>query len=426
MGKDLQLNNLIFTKTDKVILALSGGRDSMTLLDLLTKNNYQVIVCHINHQKRKESDMEESYIKNYCQEHKIVCEIAHFTSSEHANFQALAHNFRYDFFYETAKKYQAKYILTAHQADDLAETILLRLITGSNLYGYGGISKLVSYKDVFLYRPMLEITRDQINEYVKTNNIVYFEDDSNNHDDYLRNRIRHHILPLLKAENPNFLAGMVNYSTILKESFAYIRKNTLAFLNNEQIILVEEFKKLDIAIKKDVLSYLLEQKQIKPTSKLIADLINLVVNPKPQLDYNLAQGYLFVKRYNEAYIKKAQPVSKEMITLSLGEKKSFSGKYWFYLTKNISNINAKHMKIWYNKATLPLTIRTRQVGDYLAFNFGKKKLKDYFIDKKIEKEKRDAYPLILDNTGNIIAIYTLLNLSKGDDYIYLVCEVKDE
>ena len=84
------------------------------------------------------------------------------------------------------------------------------------------------------------------------------------------------------------------------------------------------------------------------------------------------------------------------------------------------------MKIWYNKATLPLTIRTRQVGDYLAFNFGKKKLKDYFIDKKIEKEKRDAYPLILDNTGNIIAIYNLLNLSKGDDYIYLVCEVKDE
>ncbi len=424
MSKILTLDNVIFKKTEPVLLALSGGRDSMCLLDLLIKNNYNVIVAHVNHKKRLESEVEEQYIKNYCNKLNIPCEIAHYKAPKEDNFQALAHDFRYDFFYSVAKKYKAKYILTAHQTNDLAETILLRLISGSNLYGYGGISKLVNFKDIYIYRPLLSFSRCDIDNYVKENNIYYFEDETNSHNDYLRNRIRHNILPLFIKENPNFLQGMLNYSTILKESFSYIRKNTILYLNNKLEFNISSFNNLDIAIKKDVLSYILENYNIKGSLKLIDDLLNIINNNKPQLDYNLKNNYIFCKRYDKCYIKLKEAIVKNKIILNLNEEKNFLN-YSFYLTKNISNPNAKYLKLWYNDEDLPLTIRNRENGDYLSFKYGKKKIKDYFIDKKIPKEKRDIYPIILNNKGEIIAIMDLINLSKGNDYIYLVCEVKD-
>lgn len=422
--KTLKLNNQFLNKGDIVILGLSGGRDSMTLLDLLLKQKIKVIIAHINHKKRAASEIEEKYIINYAKDNNIICETISYLEHNHSNFQSQAHHFRYEFFYKLAKKYNAKYILTAHQADDLAETIMLRLITGSNLYGYGGISLFTPYKDVLIYHPLLEYSREDINDYVKNNNIVYFEDESNNQNDYLRNRIRHEIIPLFKQENPNFLNSINNYSNILKESFSFIRENTINYLNNKLEIELNSFSLLHNALKKDIISYLLEKHNIKPSYNLINDLINLINNKKPQLDYNLLNDYLFVKRYDKAYITKKTKQEFNSITLNLGETKIFDDNLTLSLTENNSNSNAKSLKIWYNDLDLPLTVRYRLPGDYLEFNFGKKKIKDFFIDKKIEKEKREKYPIILNNKGQVIAIIGLINLSKGNRLSYLICEEK--
>lgn len=425
MKNSLQIDDLPFTKTEPVILALSGGIDSMVLFNYLINNNYNVVICHVNHGKREASQLEEKYIKEMCINLKVKCEISHFKTNNKQNFQDEAHTYRYNFFYDTAIKYNASYILTAHQANDLAETCLLRLITGSNLYGYGGISKEVNYKDIKIYRPLLNISRDSINEYARNNNVVYFEDESNATDDYLRNRIRHNILPLFIKENPNFLNSIYNYSLILKDSFNYIRNNTIKFLNNKLEFKVSEFIVLDLALQKDIICYILENYNIKPSSSVIADLLNIIKSDKPQLNYNLKNNYIFSKRYDLIYVKKNDEISYEEINLNIEEKKIFLGKYIFYLTKNLSLSNAKYLKLWYNETDLPLRIRTRLPGDFLNFKFGKKKVKDYFIDKKIIKEKRDTYPIILNNKNEIIAIYDLINLSKGDKFIYLICEVKD-
>lgn len=420
--KELKLNNKVLNKGDVVVLGLSGGRDSMALLDLLLKNEIKVIIAHINHQKRKASAVEESYIKGFAKQHNLVCEVRHFKHKTNDNFQSAAHHFRYEFFYELAKKYHAKYIVTAHQADDLAETILLRLITGSNLYGYGGISLLTPYKDVLVYHPLLYFSRADINNYVKINNIYYFEDESNNEDDYLRNRIRHNILPLFKKENPNFLEGLINYSTILKESFSYIRGNTINYLNGKLEITLSTFSKLNIALQKDIISYLLEKANIKGSHHLIDDLLRLCLNERPQLNYNLPNAYLFIKRYDKAYISKAKKQEFKSITLGLDETKKFNSDLTLTLTKNITNPNAKYLKICYNDLDMPLTIRYRLPGDYLRFSFGKKKVKDFFIDKKIPLEKRDTYLLVITNLGEVIAIKDLINLSRGTKCCYLICE----
>ena len=130
MKNSLQIDDLPFTKTEPVILALSGGIDSMVLFNYLINNNYNVVVCHVNHGKREASQLEEKYIKEMCINLKVKCEISHFKTNNKQNFQDEAHTYRYNFFYDTAIKYNASYILTAHQANDLAETCLLRLIKG--------------------------------------------------------------------------------------------------------------------------------------------------------------------------------------------------------------------------------------------------------------------------------------------------------
>lgn len=425
MTKKLLLDNLPFNKEDFVVLALSGGRDSIALLDLLIKNNYSVIIAHVNHHKRAQSEQEEKYICEYAKKHNIPCEINHYYYDGKDNFQSLAREFRYNFFYQVAKQYKANYILTAHHADDLAETILLRLISGSNLYGYGGISLQTPFKDIYIYRPLLYFSREEINNYVERCKLVYFEDESNEQNDYLRNRIRHNILPLFKKENPNFLQEIINYSTILKESFTYIRNNTLAYLNGELDINISSFKSLNIALQKDILNYLLEQYKLNISSNLINDLLKLINNKRPQLNYSLNNNYFFFKRYDKAYISLKQPITNQTITLNLGDSKEFLN-YKFTLTKNISDTNAKAIKIWYNDIDLPLIIRTRLPGDYLEFNYGKKKIKDYFIDLKLTKEKRNTYPIITTIENKIIGIYDLINLSKGNKYCYLICEVKHD
>ncbi len=419
----IKLDKNIINTNNKYILALSGGRDSMALFDLLLKNNIPFVIAHINHQKRKQSIIEENYIIDLAKKYNIPCEVIKYTYQGKDNFQADAHNFRYNFFYDLAIKYNAKYILTAHHADDLAETIMLRLISGSNLYGYGGISKLTPYKDKFIYRALLNYSREDINNYILENNIFYFEDESNLEDDYLRNRIRHTIIPLFKEENPNFLNSINNYSTMLKESFSFIRENTINYLNNNLVLDLNTFNNLHIALKKDIINYLFEQNNIKASNNLIEDIFRIINNPKPQIDYNISKDTLFVKRYDRAYIKDNTKIETTTLKLDLENTGIFSESYKFTLTEKLINPNAKHLKLWYNDGDLPIVIRTRLPGDYLSFNFGKKKLKDYFIDKKIIKEKRDSYPIITNSIGDIIAIYDILNLSKGSKFCYLICEV---
>ena len=216
-----------FTKNEYVIVAVSTGIDSMCLLNMLLEYKQKIVICFVNHHTREQIVTEEAFLKLFSSNNNIPLEILDYYHEDSSNFQQDARNARYAFFYKTALKYNAKYILTAHHQNDNLESIMINFIKGSNLYGYGGISKLVKYKDVFIYRPLLDISRNDIKSYCDENKIVYFEDESNTKDKYLRNRIRHFITPILEKENPNLYQAIKQYSTILKESFAYIRKSSL-------------------------------------------------------------------------------------------------------------------------------------------------------------------------------------------------------
>ncbi|MBQ9318795.1 MAG: tRNA lysidine(34) synthetase TilS, partial [Bacilli bacterium] len=193
-----KINNL---SDEYVIIGVSAGPDSMALLHLIMNTVNKKIVCaHINHNVRKQSNEEEKYLKKYCKDNNIIFKSMKITSYNKGNFENEARIKRYAFYESILKKYNSHTLLLAHHGDDLMETVLMKIIRGSNLEGYAGIKTYSKQKDYLIIRPLLNLTKEDIIKYNKDNKIKYFIDDTNTNDKYTRNRIRLNILPMLKKE----------------------------------------------------------------------------------------------------------------------------------------------------------------------------------------------------------------------------------
>jgi len=207
------LDDIIFDN-NPVVVGVSSGPDSMCLLNLLEQKTNKLVVCHINHNVRKESTTEEEYLKDYCQKHNLIFESMKITEYKETNFENEARKKRYNFYEEILSKYHSTKLFLAHHGDDQIETILMKIVRGSNLEGYAGIKEISKVKNYQIIRPLLKVTKEDIINYNKSHNITYFIDSSNTNTDYTRNRYRQKILPLLKEE-----ADMIEADVIMR----YIR-----------------------------------------------------------------------------------------------------------------------------------------------------------------------------------------------------------
>ena len=200
-----------FDKHHRVLIAVSGGVDSMNLLHFLHlyQEDFQIRIgiAHVNHKQRAESDMEETYLRAWAQDHNIPIYISYF---EGKFSEKAARDWRYKFFQKIMKREGYSALVTAHHLDDQAETIMMRLIRGSRLRHLSGIKSIQSFGTGQLIRPFLSFSKTDLPK------IFHFEDTSNEKTDFLRNRIRKNYLPLLNQENPQFVQGL----------------NQLAFENN--------------------------------------------------------------------------------------------------------------------------------------------------------------------------------------------------
>ena len=171
------LNDIGLNKEDAIVVGVSGGPDSMALLDLLLKVKKRIdirIICaHINHKQRIESDEEEEYVKIYCRDNDVIFECIKMQNWGDDNFENEARSVRYNFFEELIENYNASFLMTAHHADDLIETILMRIVRGSTLKGYSGFNKIVNKGKYKIVRPFYTITKDEILAYCKENKIKY-------------------------------------------------------------------------------------------------------------------------------------------------------------------------------------------------------------------------------------------------------------
>ena len=207
-------NNLL-RKGDRVLVAVSGGIDSMVLLDLISRIakplDLSVVVAHVNHCLRgKASDADEMLVRKMCEKYNLECEVLKKKPPGQKNLQDGARQMRYDFFEKIAIKNNTPLVLTAHHKDDQAETILLHWLRGAGLKGLAGMKPISALGNLFLARPLLCASRLDIKEYAKRNRINYREDATNLGTKYSRNAIRHRLIPVLKEFNPQIISSLVS------------------------------------------------------------------------------------------------------------------------------------------------------------------------------------------------------------------------
>lgn len=419
-----EFNN--YDKTKPIIVAVSTGVDSMVLLDIVIKNGFNVIIAHVNHNKRDASIIEQQYLESFCSNNKLQLHILQYHFNENNNFQEDARNKRYDFFYQLAIKYNAKYIFTAHHAQDNVETIIMNIFRGSNLKGYGGISKYSNFKNIIISRPLLNYSKDWIYQYANANNIDYFEDVSNLSNDYTRNKIRNNLLPMLNEINDNYLTKFTQFSNLLTQSFDFIRKTSLQYIKDNSIEL-NVYLKLDECIQKDIINYLFEQYQIINYENKINDCHKMLLNDKTNSRLNVGNNLILVKEYNHIYITDEKKLE------IINEKLDFDGvceisKYGtFYFENKLSVDYSPFLKICYNIKEFPLTIRTRKDGDKINITTGHKKIKDLFIDNKVPINKRDEILIVENSQNEIIWVmgYYRKPIDESKEFKYLVYEEKN-
>lgn len=405
----------LLKENDTIVIGVSTGPDSMCLLSLLEKIKEEIkiniIVAHVNHHVRKESEIEEKYIKEYCGNHNLICEVAHLKPVKN-NFEAEAHRFRYTFFKKLIAKYNANYLMTAHHGDDLVETVIMREIRGSSLKGYAGIAMSTLHENYILVRPLLFYTKDNILEYAKENNIKYFIDNTNFLDNHLRNRIRKDILPLLKKENPNVHLKYLQYSEELLASDKVLQNLTNEIIkkvyNNNRLIIpafLNQNQVIQERIIKLILKELYQDNIDIITNTQVQNIIALINRTKPNETLLLPNNFIVEKKYNELIFSK-----KATKQVQIDTKK--------HKLKDVNNYNNQVIKIVGSSSdtsnfttrlnsselSLPLYIRTRTTGDKMTIKnmTGTKKIKDIFIDSKIPLSKRNSWLLVCDSNDNVI------------------------
>ena len=426
----LKEQNIKLDKEKFIICAVSGGVDSIALLHVLYNLSYKVVLAHVNHHLREESAIEEAHMQALAKSLNIPYEQYDFYHNEDENFEGQAHDERYDFFKSCALKYRTNIIATAHHQDDQIESVLIKIMQGSNLYGYGGI-KIANYDGKFLtIRPLLCVNKDEIYNYVKKNNYIYFEDKTNLSDDYLRNRIRHHITPLLKKE-ANIDEKIMEYSIQMHEAFEFIRSLSIKYLkDNDNKIKYNSFKMLDKAVKKDIISLLLEQYKINKNYDLINDIYHFLNDNKGNKKYSLENNYILCRSYDEAYIKKEIKKEYNEIEIDIDKEIIFENRYKILLTHK-ALFNVKCLRLCYNNLRMPLLVRNRKKGDEINLLSGSKKIARIFIDNKINSSKRDEIPIFVMNNNEILWVYDYAKSKycfeqKDNADIYLYCEEINE
>lgn len=306
---------------DKVVIGVSGGPDSITLLNILNnlkeKLNIKIYVAHINHMIRKEANEETEYVREFCNKLGIDFFAKKIKVEEEAKklkigTEEAGRIIRYAFFEEIANKVGANKIATAHNSNDNAETVLMNIIRGTSVSGLKGIEKV---RDGKFIRPIIECNRNEIEEYCKEQNLDPRYDKSNKENIYTRNKIRNLLIPYLQKEfNPNIIEGINRLSYIAAEEERFLNnivkneyENILISVNNNEkndtiILNLKEFNKLDYVIKSKLILYTISKIYGKATGieKIhIDDIIKLCKN-------NIGNKYLTPKKGLKIYVKKGK------------------------------------------------------------------------------------------------------------------------
>ena len=381
-----------FNQHKKILVAVSGGADSMSLLHFLYNHqkdlDIQLGIAHVNHKQRQESEHEEAYLRHWAEEHKVPFHYSAFSGKFSEN---AARTFRYEFFKQLMKDYDYSALVTAHHADDQAETIFMRLLRGSRLRHLTGISAIRPFGTGQLIRPFLHLTKAQLPV------TFHFEDRSNTSLAYLRNRIRLSYLPTLSQENPK----IKEHLCLLAEEIGLMEQALGELTKDISITDLSVFQQQSDAVQLFLLqNYLDSFPDLKLSKGQFNQLISyLRKNASGKMP--LKNGYELVKTQTYFLIRKEESISlSSPCLLEFGKSVEFEDyTLTFSEFNDVSNTDA--ISIW---SDAPIVIRHRKEGDKIDLGSHHKKLRRLFIDNKIlEKDRQKA--IVGEQDGHIIFLY---------------------
>ena len=397
------LSNIVDYKKSSFLLAVSGGVDSMVLLNLFTVSNINFSVAHCNFSLRGEdSDEDEKFVKSICDKLGINFFVKKFNTKKTAfdekiSIQMAARELRYKWFNDLVNNNKIDNIVTAHHFNDNIETVLFNIARGTGISGLKGIEK----KQNRLIRPLLNFTKNQVLDYANKNKIEFREDLSNEDEKYKRNKIRKSIIPDFQNVNPGFIESM--YATI--ENFKSAENIYLKFIENEKkrcTNYVDEVLKIDIGLlRKSIEPKTVLFEIIKEFGFIDIDSIFNVIDAGSGKSF-YSKKYFLVKNRNKLCISK---LIKDKILEISKEKNNIKDPIKMSL-KFVDNFKLNEIKnkkvavLNYDKLEFPLTLRTWKEGDWFIPSGmkGKKKLSDYFIDNKFSLiEKKRCFVLCSNN-----------------------------
>lgn len=380
---------------DKVVCALSGGADSVALLYamylLKDRLGISLAAAHFNHHLRGgESDRDAQFSQRLCQRLDIPFYLGEgeITPGK-KGLENAAREARYDFLLRLPGK-----IFTAHTADDNGETVLMRLIRGTGLKGLGGIPPVSGR----LYRPMLTVTRREVEAFLKENNLRHIEDSSNGSDDFLRNRVRHEIMPLLLRENPRIGENLSAMALGLRLDEEYLSSQTEGKLPD-----IPTLRTIHPALRRRLLAaFLIRQGVREPEQSHIALAESLVFSDNPSARGNFPGNVVIARSYDR--LVKAER-AEEIPEIELPCPGS-AALPWAGLTVTCREADAlENGKDVFTVAVQGrMILRSRKTGDTLRLSGGDKSLKKRMIDEKIPAAQRGRIPVLADEYG-ILGVY---------------------
>lgn len=443
-----------------VVVGVSGGPDSMALLLYFLKRQakwkLKIVACHVNHMLRGEQSKEDfEYVKQFCRNRNILFEGTHVDVNEykkkhHMTTQTAARACRYQFFARVMEKYDADFLALAHHGDDQVETMLMRQTLGSLGFSRAGIPVKRLFATGMIIRPFLCVEKTAIEQYIEQAGIVPRQDPSNESAEYVRNRFRRVVLPFLKQENPKVHEKFQQQSEWLTEDETFLmalaeqKFHELVQRKEDREFIVDASRFQSVAIPLQrriiqlILNYLYRFEYTDVTYVHIEQILQLFHTKHSSKMLQLPANVQVIRSYDhvtftDRIIDKTASRFFHQVDLPFHLELP-NGVMTGEVVAQLPETKGRNVFVGdVDEIKLPLTIRSREAGDkmYPLGMQGSKKVKDIFIDEKIDRKKRDVIPLVEDANGNILWIAGVKRAKFGlvsdetQKYVYIAYQAHD-
>lgn len=414
----------LLSATDRVLVAMSGGRDSVCLAHLLQTSGYQIALAHVNYGLRGiDSDADEQFVLSLGAGWGIKTHVKHVDPVvfEEGPVQEKARRIRYEFFETLCTGHGYTHIATAHHADDRMETLFINLLRGTGIHGLKGIP--ASRGNIL--RPLIHTSREEIEAYIKEHGLLYRDDASNATDKYERNRIRHKLIPLLKEIDPDALQKLQRSMANLEEDARAMENAATALREETGDGHVVNLKLLPEA-SKDTWCY----HALYPfgfNRDQAADITQAAGSGK----YIANAGYTAVRKGDMVIVRPNVPRPTEALVIPQAGEYTFGNKAIRVASRSLGKEkiprDKKHIWLDASRVHFPLTLRHWQAGDRfqpLGCDY-QVKVSDYLTDKKVDRINKQDTLLLCDATAKVLWVvhHEIADFAKVDDTTTLVYSI---